>query len=550
MRTELWYKNAVIYAVDVSAFADSNGDGIGDFQGLISRLDHLAGLGVTCLWMLPFFSSPRRDNGYDIADYFGIDPRFGTLDDFIEFLHRAGELGIRVIIDLVMNHTSDKHPWFQAGRRTEYSRYRNYYVWIDAPPPTPPGEGTIFPGQENSVWTFDEVAGRYFYHKFYHFQPDLNLSNPQVREEIHRVLDYWMSFGISGFRVDAAPHMIEKNGIPGTEPTDPHGVLKEMRAIVTGRRPDAVLLGESDVEPEKLATYFGDGDEFSLLFNFFLDNYIFLALARQEADPLMHALRRLPTVPEVGQWANFLRNLDELDLERLPAEEREEVYAAFAPEEEMRIYNRGIRRRIGPMMGGDRRRLEMAFSLLFSLPGTPVIVYGDEIGMGEDLSLKGRNAVRTPMQWSAKKNAGFSDAPAKDLERPVIADGPFDYKQVNVADQREDPGSLLSWMKRLILLRRQCPELGLGVWHTLPLDNPGVLAHLCEWKGQTTAAVHNLMDTPCSITLDLSDNGAEALDDLFGEGEWEPLDGGQFRVELAEYGYRWFRLRMRGEIAT
>lgn len=541
IRTELWYKNAIFYAIDVSVFADSDGDGIGDFRGLIDHLDHLAFLGVTCLWVLPFYPSPRRDNGYDIADYFGVDPRLGTLDDFIEFVHRAGERGMRVIIDLVMNHTSDKHSWFQAGRRSRDSRYHHYYVWTDAPPPTPPGEGTIFPDREDSVWTYDEVAGRYFYHKFYGFQPDLNLGNADVREEIHRVLDYWTSFGISGFRVDAAPHMIAKNGVPGTEPTDPHGVLRGMYQAVTARRPDAVLLGESDVEPEQLAVFYGDGDELTLLFNFLLDNYLFLALARGEGAPLTEALHRLPTVPERGAWANFLRNLDELDLERLSEEEREAVYRAFAPTPEMRIFGRGIRRRLAPMMG-DRARLELAMSLLFSLPGTPVIVYGDEIGMGDELQVEGRDTVRTPMQWSSARNGGFSNAPKQALYRPVVSDARFGPKQVNVADQRTDPDSFLHWMRGLIHLRRECPEIGLGTWHSMEVEEPSVFAHLCEWKGRIVVAVHNLTARPCEVVLDLSDNHVTHLESLWGSGACEALAEGRFRLELAGFGYRWFRV--------
>lgn len=547
MRSELWYKNAIIYAVDVSVFADSDGDGVGDLRGVIERLDYIADLGVTCLWLLPFYPSPRRDNGYDIAGYMGVDGALGTLDDFIELVQKSGERGIRVLIDLVMNHTSDTHPWFQAARRAPDSRYRGYYVWTDAPPPTPPGEGSIFPGQENGVWTFDEVAGLYYYHKFYHFQPDLNLSNPEVRDEIHRVLEFWLSFGISGFRVDAAPHMIAKNGIPGTKPTDPHGVLRGMNELVRSRRSDAVLLGESDVEPEKLAVYYGDGDELNMLFNFVLDNYLFLALAREEAEPLCMALRRMPTVPESGGWANFLRNLDELDLERLDDDQRAAVFEAFAPHEQMRIFGRGIRRRLAPMLGGDRKRLELAWSLLFSMPGAPTFIYGDELGMGEDLELEGRDAVRTPMQWSARRNAGFSGAPKKELARPVIESGAFSYKNVNVAAQQDDEDSLLRWMQRLIRARRSCPEFGLGSWYTIAFDDPAVFAQVIEWKGNPVVTVHNLGADRAEIVLDLADEHAAGLEPVFGDGSCEALGGCRFRLELEGYDYRWYRVALGGD---
>src|SRR5215213_9091726 len=400
-----WYKNAVIYGIDVATFQDSNGDGIGDFRGVCDRLGYLTELGVTCLWLLPFFPTPNRDNGYDITNYLEVDPRLGTFDDFIHLVHRAGERGIRVLIDLVMDHTSDQHPWFQAARRDRGSRYRRYYEWSDAPSPADPDKTNIFPGEETSVWTYDAIAGQYYFHRFYHFEPDLNVMCPEVQEEIERVIDYWLSFGIAGFRVDAVSHMIES---PHKEDNaslvhDPHRVLRELRAYTAGRRPDAVLLGEADVEPGQLKSFFGDGDQLHMLYNFLLNNYLFLALAQQRSAPIARALRLLPPVPPSGQWVNFLRNFDELDLERLTEEERQAVYHAFAPDPEMRIFGRGIRRRLAPMLN-DPRRVLMAYSLMMSLPGSPLLMYGDEIGIGEDLSLPGRDAVRTAMQWSKHAN--------------------------------------------------------------------------------------------------------------------------------------------------
>ncbi len=541
---ELWYKNAIVYAIDVELFQDSDNDGIGDFPGLTSRLPYLARLGVTCIWLLPFYRTPNRDNGYDIEDYYSIDPRHGTLEDFVEFVHRAGEHGIRVVADLVVNHTSDRHPWFQAARRDPASRYRDYYVWAQNPPPIPPDGGTIFPGQENSVWTWDEVGRAYYYHRFYHFEPELKAANPDVQEEIYRIMDFWLSFGVSGFRVDAASHMIaEKGGLDSTRPPDPHGILKEMRRFVSDRRPGTVLLGESDVRVEEVADYFGAGDELNLLFNFLLDNYLFLALAREEAEPLASVLNLIPSIPHEGQWVNFLRNLDELDLERLTEEERQDVYRVFAPDEDMRIYGRGIRRRMAPMLGGDRRKLEMAYSLLFSLPGSPMLVYGDEIGMGEDLSLDGRDAVRTPMQWSKGRNAGFSGAAKSALRNPVVDEEPFSYREVNVAAQEEDPESLLSWMRALIGVRRRCPEFGWGPWRLIHSDEPGVFAHRCEWRGGHVAAVHNLRGEGCTATLRLAPEVRDGYEELLGGARHELDPDGGLRVELGPYGYLWLRLR-------
>lgn len=542
----LWYKNAIIYALDVDRFADSNGDGIGDFRGAMEHMGYLADLGVTCIWLLPFYSSPDRDNGYDIMNYYDVDPKLGTLNDFMEFVRVAGEHGIRVIIDLVMNHTSDRHPWFQAARRDRNSRYRNYYRWADNPDPVPPDKGTIFPEEEDTVWTYDEVAGSYYHHRFYHHQPELNTYNPEVREEIFRVLDFWLSFGISGFRVDAAPHMISTTAVETPHPAASHQILKDMRAFVTRRHPDAILLAESDVEPEELAEFFGDGDEFHLLFNFALNNYLYLALARQSARPITAILKRLPAIQETGQWANFLRNLDEVDLERLTDEERAEVLDTFAPDENMRIFGRGMRRRLAPILDGDIPRMKLAFSLLFSLPGTPVIVYGDEIGMGEDLSQHGRKAVRTPMQWSGDApNCGFSTAPKNKLVQPMIDSGPFDCSHINVELQRNDPGSFWHWVRKLLLARRNCPEIGFGTWHSMGLENESVLAHRCTWKDHTFLAIHNFSEQEQTTELDLHDFKATGLVDVFRTSEDEVIgaEDGVYRFSLAAFEYRWFWMK-------
>lgn len=540
---DLWYKNAIIYGVDVDTFQDGNGDGIGDFEGLVQRLDYLAELGVTLIWLLPAYPTPDRDNGYDIQNYYGIDPRFGTLDTFLNFLHRAGEHGIRVLMDLVVNHTSDEHPWFVAARHDASSRFRDYYVWTDIPPAVPLEKGSIFPGQEKTVWTHDQVAGAYYYHRFYHFEPGLNLANPEVRGEICRIMDFWLSFGIAGFRVDAASHMVEPKGIPAAETDAPHQVLKELRRFVESRREGAVLLGEADVQPERIAEFFGEGDELNLLFNFLLNNYLFLGLARQEAEPIERALNLLPSIPHHGHWANFLRNLDEVDLERLTQEEREEVFAEFAPEPEMQIYGRGARRRLAPMLSGDRDRIRMAYSLLFSMPGSPVIVYGDEIGMGDDISLDSRNAVRTPMQWSAEESAGFSDASPERFPRPVITEGSFSASVLNVAAQREDPDSLLNWMKELIRVRRESPEIGWGSVKILATEEPAVFSHRFDWKAGSLVFVHNLSDHSHHLELHLQLRSPTAPSVVFGNARMNGTGnrGDAFSIELPRYGYLWIR---------
>lgn len=538
--SNLWYKNAIIYAIDVGTFMDSNGDGVGDFDGLTMRLDYLAGLGVTCLWLLPFYPSSNGDNGYDITDYLNVDPRHGTLADFVEFVHAARQRGIRVLVDLVVNHTSDQHPWFQAARKDRNSPYRDYYIWVDQPPENS-AEENIFPNVESGVWTYDDEAKAYYYHKFYHFEPDLNNANPAVREQVRKIMDFWLQLGCDGFRVDAAPHIIESKGPKALPLGDPHLLLREMHDFLAARDADGVLIAETDVEPDELATFFGDGDEMQMLFNFLLDNYLFLALAREQAEPIARALRTLPGKPDVGQWANFLRNLDELDLERLTNMERDDVFAAFAPEENMRIYGRGIRRRLAPMLGGDRRRIQLAYSLLFSMPGTPVLVYGDEIGMGEDLSLDERNSVRTPMQWSPEPNGGFSTAPPDQLARPVIAEGDYGYQQVNVIDQRRDPESLLSWMARVIALRRETPAFGEGNWKVIETDQPTVFAHSCKQKDIEVLAVHNLGREGCEVVLDRDGYEDEYLIELFNDQQYEPPEDTK-RMQITGYGYRWFRI--------
>jgi maltose alpha-D-glucosyltransferase / alpha-amylase len=534
----LWYKEAIFYGIDVELFQDSDGDGVGDFLGVCQRLDYLADLGVTCLWLLPCFATPNRDNGYDISNYYAVDPRLGTLEDFKSLVRRAGERGLRILLDLVVDHTSDQHPWFQAARQDRQCGFRRYYQWSDAPPPVDPSHGNIFPGEETATWTYDEVAGQYYHHRFYHFMPDLDAGHPEVRGEIKRIMDYWLSFGIAGFRVDAVSHLIESPDTPALA-HDAYHILRELRAFASARRADAALLGEADVDPEPLRKFFGDGDQLHLLHNFFLNNYLFLAFAQGQAAPITHALRLLPSIPQSCQWVNFLRNFDELDLERLSEQDRQAVFAAFAPEPGMRIFGRGIRRRLASMLV-DQRRIQMAYSLLFTLPGTPLFMYGDEIGMGDDLSLPGRQAVRTAMQWSSEAHGGFSSAGPEALAVPVHDTGPAGYPTINVADQTRDPDSLLNWIKGLIQRRRLCPEWAWGTCRVLETGEPSVFAHQTTWEDRTVLALHNLAEKHCSVRLRLEPPQKDQH--LLLDSRQEESQEKWPQVDLEPYGYRWYRV--------
>jgi maltose alpha-D-glucosyltransferase/alpha-amylase len=490
---------------------------------------------------LPFYPTPDRDNGYDIIDYYSVDGRLGTLGDFTEMMHQAHKRGIRIIIDLVVNHTSNRHPWFQAARADPTSLYHDYYVWSDTKP-ADAADGIVFPGVQESVWSYDRKARAYYFHRFYKHQPDLNIANPAVREEIRKIMGFWLALGVSGFRVDAAPFLIELRGIENVDVTDPYQYLREFRDFLSWRRGDAILLAEANVMMEKIPDYFGDGNKLHILFNFMANQHLFLALAREQALPLIEGFYKLPSIPKSGQWANFLRNHDELDLGRLSETQREQVFQAFAPEATMQLYHRGIRRRLAPMLKGDLRRLELAYSLLFTMTGTPVLWYGEEIGMGEDLSLHERNSVRTPMQWSEAINGGFSTASPEQLIRPVINEGPFQYQNVNVAAQRRDPNLLLNWIERAIRLRKECPEFGWGDWRILETNEPVVFAHSCQWQNRTIVAVHNLSSKARAIQLDLRDYKHQHILDLLGDRQATPIQDDSHHVELEGYGYRWLRL--------
>jgi len=546
--SDLWWKNAVVYCLDVETFYDANGDGCGDFRGLTDRLDYLGGIGVSCVWLMPFYESPRLDDGYDISDFYAVDPRLGTHGDFVEFVRTARDRGIRVIADLVMNHTSDQHRWFQAARTDRDSPYRDFYVWCDEKPEEKPGD-LVFPDKEKSNWAWDEQAGQFYLHRFYSHQPDLNMANPAVRDEIAQVMGFWLEQGLSGFRVDAVPFMLEPMGMPEGAMVDPHELMRDLRAFASRRNGEAMLLGEVNLEPAAAREFFGDedGDELHMLFDFIGMQAMYLALARGDAEPLRKALRDAPQIPTDCQWGRFVRNHDELTLDKLSKSEREEVFAAFGPEESLQLYGRGLRRRLPPMLDGDQQAIRMVYSLAFSLPGTPVLFYGEEIGMGENLAIEGRLSVRSPMQWSEEPHAGFSTVAVADaLCRPVTDDPQFGPAKVNVTRQRRDDSSLLNWFERLIRRRRECPELGFGTLEVLDAGAPSVLAHRCNWQESTIVAVHELGGKKAKVTIELDrPDDAEALIDLFSSDVHE-LNGGSVKLDLKPHDFRWLRVRRPG----
>jgi trehalose synthase len=538
--SDLWWKNAVVYCLDVETFRDSDGDGVGDFRGLIDEIDYLAALGVTCIWLMPFYPSPNRDDGYDISDHYGVDPRLGTLGDFVEFLRTAADRGIRVILDLVLNHTSDRHPWFAEARSSRDARRRDWYVWRDEPAAEP--AGIAFPDKETSNWQRDRRSGQYYLHRFYRFMPDLNISSPAVRDEICKIAGFWLALGAAGFRIDAVPFLCELDGISHPVDGDPRGWLRSLRAFVGRRNGEAMLLGEVNASLKDLASYFGDedGDALNMQFGFMANQSTWLSLARESAEPLEQVISALPQVPPDNAWATFLRNHDELSLDKLTVTQREEVFAAFAPDEGMRMYGHGIRRRTATMLGGDGPRLRMAWSLMFSLPGTPVLFMGDELGMGEELAIPDRYAVRVPMQWSSARSGGFSDAAPEALVRPQPG-GAFGPAKVNATDQRRDPDSLLRWVQRLIRCRREAPELGWGTSTLIETEHPAVFAHRCDWEGSTVVAVHNLGRRVATVDVPLGDD-ATGVHDLLADAEQPVPRGGTLAFELEGYGGRWLRV--------
>ena len=540
---DLWWKNAVVYCLDVETYLDWDGDGIGDFQGLAQRIDHLADLGVTCLWLMPFYPTAERDDGYDITDFYGVDPRLGSHGDLVEVIRTANDRGIRVIADLVVNHTSIQHPWFRSARQAVDAPFRDFYVWRADEPPDTSGQ-VVFPDQEDSIWSRTEETGEWYLHRFYKEQPDLNVANPQVRDEVVKIMGFWLQLGLSGFRVDAVPFFLETQPADEEELPEPHEYLRSLRRFLQRRTGDGVLLGEVNLPFEKQLDFFGgrDGDELTMLFDFIGMQALYLSLARGDAGPVETALSGRPEISHESQFATFVRNHDELTLDKLSDEERQEVFAAFGPEESMQLYGRGLRRRLPTMLEGDPRRIRMVYSLLFSLPGTPVLFYGEEIGMGENLAAEGRLAVRTPMQWSSAANGGFSSADPSALPGPVV-EGGFGPEFVNVADQRRDPESLLSFMKLLIRRYRESPELGWGGFEVLEQSCRPVLAHLCRWEDAALLAVHNLGSEPQQVHVQVPGCDASSrLQDLLTEGTTPVGADGSVDLALDGYGYRWLRV--------
>ena len=537
---DYWFKNTVIYCLNVATYMDFNGDGIGDFEGLSRRLDYLHGLGVNCVWLQPFYCSPNRDNGYDVADFYGVSPRFGNAGDFVECMNHAQALGMRVVVDLVANHTSDQHPWFKSARADARSPFRDWYVWSDKRPRNH-AQGTVFPPVQKTTWTRDPKARKYYFHRFYEHQPDLNTHHPAYRDELYKIMGYWLQLGVSGFRMDAVPFLVERKGA-GVKPVKDFKLLQEMRRFLQWRARDAILLAEANVPVGESMDYFGDeGDRLQMMLNFPVNQRLFYAFATADTRPLKRAIREtLDNIPADAQWVNFLRSHDELDLGRLSDAQRAKVFKAFAPDPAMQLYGRGIRRRLAPMLGNDRRRMELAFSLLFALPGTPMLQYGDEIGLGEDLSLKEREATRTPMQWTDEPHGGFTKA--KKAVLPAIEKGVFGFHQVNVNAQRRDPNSFMNWMVRLIRVRKECTELAWGKCEVLDCDVPPVLVLRYEFRKAAMITLHNFSEAAQTVHLKLKAPGSRKLVDLIADEHSQADRHGTHEIALDGYAYRWFRV--------
>ena len=537
----LWYKDAIVYELHIRAFSDSQGDGVGDFLGLTEKLDYLEDLGITALWLLPFYPSPLKDDGYDISDYTSIQPVYGNMHDFRTFMDEAHQRGLRVITELVVNHTSDQHPWFQRARRAAAgSRWRDFYVWSDTPEKYREAR-IIFKDTEYSNWTLDYVAKAYYWHRFYSHQPDLNYDNPAVRRAILRVIDFWLRLGVDGLRMDAVPYLYEREGTNCENLPETHAFLKELRKHIDGKFVNRMLLAEANQWPEDAAAYLGDGDEFHMAFHFPLMPRMFMAIRMEDRFPIIDIVQQTLAIPENCQWAVFLRNHDELTLEMVTDEERDYMYRMYASDPAARL-NLGIRRRLAPLLNNDRKKIELMNGLLFSLPGTPVIYYGDEIGMGDNFYLGDRNGVRTPMQWSPDRNAGFSNANSQKLYLPPIADPEYNYESINVENQQNNPDSLLWWMKRTIALRKRFKAFGRGSLEFLQPKNRKVLAFLRRYQDEVILVVANLSHAAQQTELDLAEFQGRVPVELFGRAEFAPITDGQYYFTLGPHAFYWFSL--------
>jgi maltose alpha-D-glucosyltransferase/alpha-amylase len=536
-----WYTDAIFYELHVKAYCDSTGSGIGDFDGLTTKLGHLAELGVDCIWLLPMYPSPFRDDGYDIADYYSIHPSYGTIESFKRFLDAAHSRGLRVITELVMNHTSDQHPWFQEARSSADNPRRDWYVWSDTDEKYK-GVRIIFCGTEMSNWSWDPVSKAYYWHRFFSHQPDLNFDNPAVCEEMWNVMRFWLEMGVDGFRVDAVPYLIEREGTSCENLPETHGVLKFLRTRLDQHFPGRLLLAEANMWPEDVRPYFGDGDEFHMAFHFPIMPRMFMALRLEDRKPLIEIIERTPTIPGGCQWGLFLRNHDELTLEMVTDQERDYMYDEYARDKVARI-NLGIRRRLAPLLDGDRRRIELMNAMLMSLPGSPILYYGDEIGMGDNVFLGDRNGVRTPMQWNGGWNGGFSSADPEQLYQPMILNPVYGYPAVNVESQRRNPNSLFNWMRRLIEVRKTSAAFSRGDITFLKPANHRVLAYVRALGDEGILIVNNLAATAQAVELDMSAFEGAIPVEMFGGSVFPRIGGLPYMLTLAPYDFFWFRLR-------
>ena len=546
----LWFKNAVFYELHLRSFADSNADGKGDLPGVVSKLDYLQDLGIDCLWLSPMFPSPLKDDGYDISDYFNIHPDYGTVADFKILVREAHQRGIRVITDLVLNHTSDQHPWFQEARKSKNNSYRDYYVWSDTDQKYQEAR-IIFVDTETSNWTYDVATGQYYWHRFYACQPDLNYDNPMVANKMMEVMRFWLDMGIDGFRADAVPYLFEREGTNCENLPETHVYLKRLRVMLETDYPGAILLGEANQWPHDLRPYFGGdptdptvpGDEFHMAFHFPVMPRLFKALKLGDASDIISIMTDTPAIPPNTQWCVFLRNHDELTLEMVTEADRQLMWQLYAPNPRMRL-NLGIRRRLAPLLDNDRRKIELANAILFSLPGAPIIYYGDEIGMGDNIQLFDRNGVRTPMQWAAQPGAGFSQADPSVFWTPLLDDDIFGYQRLNVAQQLNDPHSLLHTMRRLIAVRRANPVLGEGDCQFLPTGNQAVLAFLRQTPTTAILALYNLSEQPQTLSLNLAEFAGRSSQDLLGQPSPLPaINAGPNAVTLISFAYHWLQIK-------
>lgn len=540
MADHLWYKDAIIYELHIKGFFDSNGSGFGDFAGLTQKLDYLQELGITCIWLLPFYKSPMKDDGYDISDYEQISPEYGTATEFEDFVREAHRRGIRVIIELVLNHTSDQHPWFIESRSSKNSSKRDYYVWSDNPALYKDAR-IIFSDTEKSNWTYDPVSGQYYWHRFFSHQPDLNYANPKVQDEMLEVFKFWLKTGVDGFRLDAVPYLFEKEGTNCENLPETHAYLKKLRAELDKQFTDKIFLAEANQWPADVRPYFGDGNECHMAFHFPVMPRIFMAIRKEDSAPILDIMRQTPAIPENCQWALFLRNHDELTLEMVTQEERDYMYKEYASDPKARL-NLGIRRRLAPLMNNGRRQMELLNSLLFSLPGTPIIYYGDEIGMGDNIHLGDRNGVRTPMQWNGNKNAGFSNADPDKLYAPVIIDPLYGYQSINVEAQNMTQSSFLHWTKRMMRVRKNFKAFGRGSIEFLQHKNSKILAYTRTYENEVLLIANNLSRYVQPVELDLSQYNGWNMLELWGNVKFPRIGELPYFLTLGPHGFYWFRL--------